>query len=203
MSVTDKNQPVEPSFPCGRKKRRFLSAEKKFQLFLETQRSETPVGEVLRREGLYSTDLARIQRMVKEGALERLAAWSYQYSSAVLGLVDGELEDERHGNPQQLDDECARHRTDQPGLPRRADAAELPEHDVDQQEVREQREEDAAEVDEQMRRAALDARTVPASGARAENRHDLPRRTHCTQPRVHGRVADQRDVSPAPRHRRR
>jgi transposase-like protein len=74
MSVTDKNQPVEPSSPYGRKKRRFLSAEKKFQLFLETQRAETPVGEVLRREGLYSTDLARIQRMVKEGALERLAA---------------------------------------------------------------------------------------------------------------------------------
>jgi hypothetical protein len=74
MSVTDKNQPVESSSPCVRKKRRFLSAEKKFQLFLETQRAETPVGEVLRREGLYSTDLARIQRMVKEGALERLAA---------------------------------------------------------------------------------------------------------------------------------
>jgi len=74
MSVIDKNQPVEPSSPSRRKKRRFLSAEKKFQLFLETQRAETPVGEVLRREGLYSTDLARIQRMVKEGALERLAA---------------------------------------------------------------------------------------------------------------------------------
>ena len=74
MSVTDKNQPVEPSLSPRRKKRRFLSAEKKFQLFLETQRAETPVGEVLRREGLYSTDLARIQRMVKEGALERLAA---------------------------------------------------------------------------------------------------------------------------------
>ena len=74
MSVTDKNQPVEPSSPPGRKKRRFLSAEKKFQLFLEIRSAETPVGEVLRREGLYSTDLARIQRMVKEGALERLAA---------------------------------------------------------------------------------------------------------------------------------
>jgi len=73
MSVTDNNQPVEASSRSGRKKRRYLSAEKKFQLFLETQRSETPVGEVLRREGLYSTDLARIQRMVKEGALQRLA----------------------------------------------------------------------------------------------------------------------------------
>jgi len=74
MSVTDKDRPVEPSAPRGRKKRRFLCPEKKFQLFLEAQRAETPVGELLRREGLYSTDLARIQRMVKEGALERLAA---------------------------------------------------------------------------------------------------------------------------------
>jgi transposase-like protein len=74
MSAPDKNQPVQTPAPSGRKKRRFLSAEKKFQLFLETQRAEAPVGEVLRREGLYSTDLARIQRMVKEGALERLAA---------------------------------------------------------------------------------------------------------------------------------
>ena len=31
------------------------------------------VGEVLRREGIYSTDLARIRQKVKEGALERLA----------------------------------------------------------------------------------------------------------------------------------
>lgn len=74
MSVTDKNQPVEASSASAKKKRRYLSAEKKYQLFLETQRSEAPVGEVLRREGLYSSDLARIQRMVKEGALERLAA---------------------------------------------------------------------------------------------------------------------------------
>jgi transposase-like protein len=74
MSVNDKNRSVEPSSPSGRKKRRFLSPEKKFQVFLEAQRAEAPVGELLRREGLYSTDLARIQRMVKEGALERLAA---------------------------------------------------------------------------------------------------------------------------------
>jgi transposase-like protein len=58
----------------GRKKRRYLSAEKKYQLFLEAQRTDTPVGEVLRREGLYSTDLQRIREQVKEGALERLAA---------------------------------------------------------------------------------------------------------------------------------
>lgn len=56
-----------------KKARRFLSPEKKFQLFLETQRGDVPVAEVLRREGLYSTDLARIRQKVKEGALARLA----------------------------------------------------------------------------------------------------------------------------------
>lgn len=54
-------------------KRRNLSPEKKFQIFLETQRGETPVGEVLRREGLYSSDLTRIRQQVKDGALDRLA----------------------------------------------------------------------------------------------------------------------------------
>ena len=56
-----------------RKKRRYLSPEKKFQIYLETQRGESPVGEILRREGIYSTDLTRIRQKVKEGALERLA----------------------------------------------------------------------------------------------------------------------------------
>jgi transposase-like protein len=56
-----------------KRKRRFLTAEKKYQLFLETQRGDVAVAEILRREGLYSTDLARIRQKVKEGALERLA----------------------------------------------------------------------------------------------------------------------------------
>jgi len=56
------------------KKRRFLTAEKKFQIYLEAQSSAKPVGELLRREGLYSTDLVRIRAQVKEGALQRLGA---------------------------------------------------------------------------------------------------------------------------------
>jgi transposase-like protein len=55
------------------KKRRFLTAEKKFQIYLEAQANDKPVGELLRREGLYSTDLARIRQQVKEGALQRLS----------------------------------------------------------------------------------------------------------------------------------
>ena len=56
------------------KKRRYLSAEKKFQIYLEAQEGGKPVGELLRREGLFSTDLARIRQQVKEGALQRLSA---------------------------------------------------------------------------------------------------------------------------------
>jgi transposase-like protein len=55
-------------------KRRYLSAEKKFQIYLEAQGSDKPIGELLRREGLFSTDLARIRQQVKEGALQRLGA---------------------------------------------------------------------------------------------------------------------------------
>ncbi len=56
------------------KKRRFLSTEKKFQIYLEAQDANKPVGEILRREGLYSTELARVRQHVKEGALQRLSA---------------------------------------------------------------------------------------------------------------------------------
>lgn len=70
MSVSD-NEIPSSAYP-SRKKRRFLSPEKKYQIFLETQGKDAPVGEILRREGLYSTDLARIRQQVKEGALQRL-----------------------------------------------------------------------------------------------------------------------------------
>jgi len=73
MSVTKETKVLSPSFSKGKKKRHFLSAEKKYQIFLESQSGKTPTGEILRREGLYSTDLARIRNHVKEGALERLS----------------------------------------------------------------------------------------------------------------------------------
>src|SRR5664280_2773070 len=66
--------PSEGPNKSPERKRRFLSAEKKFQIYLEAQGSDKPVGELLRREGLYSTDLARIRQQVKEGALQRLSA---------------------------------------------------------------------------------------------------------------------------------
>ena len=56
------------------RKRRFLTAEKKLAIYLEAQTNDKPIGELLRREGLFSTDLARIRQQVKEGALQRLSA---------------------------------------------------------------------------------------------------------------------------------
>ena len=83
MSEIEKNQASSPDKNAEKKKRRFLSPEKKYQLFLEAQRGDVPVGDLLRREGLYSTDLARIQKKVKEGALERLADRPGQRKKAV------------------------------------------------------------------------------------------------------------------------
>jgi len=73
MSVSQsKDQQIDVSSE-KRPRRRHLSPEKKYQIFLESLSGKSPVGEMLRREGIYSTDLARIRQKVKEGALERLA----------------------------------------------------------------------------------------------------------------------------------
>ncbi len=88
---------VEGSNNNSKKKRRFLSAEKKFQIYLEAQGSDKPVGELLRREGLYSTDLARIREQVKEGALQRLSAKpghkQGQVNTEAYDAIKHELED--------------------------------------------------------------------------------------------------------------
>jgi len=73
MSVDRDRSSTSGKRAVGKRKRRILSPEKKFQIFLESQSGESPVGEILRREGIYSTDLVRIRQKVKEGALERLA----------------------------------------------------------------------------------------------------------------------------------
>jgi len=59
------SRPVRP--------RRKLTPEQKYQVFLETQRGDTPVAGVLRKWGIHSSDLTRIRAQVRQGALERLA----------------------------------------------------------------------------------------------------------------------------------
>jgi transposase-like protein len=54
------------------KKRRKLSAEEKFEIYQECQKPDAKIGEILRKHGLYSSDLQKIRRTVEEGALEAL-----------------------------------------------------------------------------------------------------------------------------------
>lgn len=56
------------------RKRHFLAPEKKFDIFLETCCSPIRVGEILRREGIYHTDLARIRATVEEGGFS-FSSW--------------------------------------------------------------------------------------------------------------------------------
>ena len=72
MGVKNDNEAGDTSSSKEKKRRRFLSPEKKFQIYLEAQNAKIPVGEILRREGIYSSDLVRIRKKVREGALKRL-----------------------------------------------------------------------------------------------------------------------------------
>jgi len=56
----------------GRRSRKKLSSQEKWQIFLESSIKDAPVGEILRRYGLYSSDLTRIRRQVEAGALKEL-----------------------------------------------------------------------------------------------------------------------------------
>lgn len=55
------------------RKRRRLSPEEKYQIFVEASRGDVPVAAVLRKWGIYSSDLVRIRELVRRGALEALA----------------------------------------------------------------------------------------------------------------------------------
>ena len=53
MNETQKSESAVSSPALkGNKVRRKLSAEKKFQIYLEAQRNDQPVGDILRREGI-------------------------------------------------------------------------------------------------------------------------------------------------------
>ena len=72
LSLEDIEKAKALSVERSSKRRRLLTAEKKFDLFMESCRSPGRIGEMLRREGLYHTDLARIRAVVEEGALAAL-----------------------------------------------------------------------------------------------------------------------------------
>jgi hypothetical protein len=67
------SKPTPSSHLPTAKKRRFVTDDKKFQIYLKARNLSVPVDKILRREGLFSTDLARIRQQVKEGPLLRLS----------------------------------------------------------------------------------------------------------------------------------
>ena len=52
------------------RKRRNLSAEKKYQILVEIKANPEKKGEILRCEGLYSSDLLRYENAAKEGTIK-------------------------------------------------------------------------------------------------------------------------------------
>lgn len=56
----------------GKKQKRKLTADEKWEIYQECEQPGAQIGEILRKRGLYSSDLQSIRKDVKEGALERL-----------------------------------------------------------------------------------------------------------------------------------
>jgi transposase len=55
------------------RKRRKLSPEKKFSILEELKHNPDSKAEILRREGLYSTDIQRFEEVAREGAIKALS----------------------------------------------------------------------------------------------------------------------------------
>ena len=54
------------------RKRRRLTARRKFEIYLETKKEGAKIGEILRREGIHLNDLRVIEELVERGALGAL-----------------------------------------------------------------------------------------------------------------------------------
>lgn len=61
----------------SRKRRKKPTPQEMWQIFLGTTVKDAPVGEILRRYGLYSSDLTKIRRKVESGALQELGKNNY------------------------------------------------------------------------------------------------------------------------------
>ena len=58
----------------GRKK---LSIDEKWRIYQETSVKEAPIGEILRKYGMYPAELTKIRRQVEEGAKMELGRNKY------------------------------------------------------------------------------------------------------------------------------
>lgn len=55
------------------KRRKKLRPAEKWQIFMETSATGAPIGEILRRHGLYAAELTKIRQQVESGALKELS----------------------------------------------------------------------------------------------------------------------------------
>ena len=60
-----------------RRRRKNLTAREKWQIYQETSAKDAPIGEILRKYGLYSSELTKIRKQVEEGALKELGRRRY------------------------------------------------------------------------------------------------------------------------------
>ena len=60
-----------------RRRRKKLTAREKWQIYQETNTKNAPIGEILRRHGLYSAELTKIRKQVEEAALKELGRRRY------------------------------------------------------------------------------------------------------------------------------
>jgi len=74
----------------GRRKRKKPTAQQKWQIFLETSVKDAPVGEILRRYGVYSSELTKIRRQVEEGALRELGKKRYAKKPESVPYIEHE-----------------------------------------------------------------------------------------------------------------
>lgn len=56
------------------RKRKRLTAKRKFEIYLETRQQGAKIGEILRREGIHLADLRGIEDLVERGAIGALKA---------------------------------------------------------------------------------------------------------------------------------
>ena len=70
--------PEQEGKPQGSyRKHKKLTAAEKWQIYVETSANEAPVGEILRRHGVYASELTKIRQQVEEGALKELGRNRY------------------------------------------------------------------------------------------------------------------------------
>ena len=70
--MNEEKMPEKDTEQKGTRKRRMLSAEKKYQIIEEIKAHPEKKAEILRREGLYRSDLSRFEDTAKAGALKAL-----------------------------------------------------------------------------------------------------------------------------------